>query len=73
MALAPECQSDRCGANKPRIAYQTWNAFEARTSATPGLETLQGLTQIQQLDLVNTKVSDAGLDRLKGFTHLNFL
>ena len=38
-----------------------------------GLEHLKGLSQLQQLDLSNTKISDAGLEDLKGLTKLLYL
>ena len=38
-----------------------------------GLEHLKGLTQLQSLDLTDTKVTDAGLEHLKGLTQLQSL
>jgi Leucine-rich repeat (LRR) protein len=34
---------------------------------------LQGLTQLQRLDLQNTQISDAGLPHLRGFRRLREL
>jgi hypothetical protein len=45
-----------------------------RVSATDaGLEHLQGLTQLQTLDLSHAPVTDAGLEHLKGLTQLRVL
>ena len=38
-----------------------------------GLKHLNGLTQLQDLNLMGTKVSDAGLEHLKGLTQLQSL
>ena len=38
-----------------------------------GLEHLKGLTQLQKLELSDTKVSDAGMEHLKGLTQLKKL
>ena len=41
-----------------------------RMDATAGLEQLNGLTDLQTLDLAGTEVTDAGLTHLKGLTQL---
>ena len=42
-------------------------------SATPACSTFEGLTGLTRLQLLYTKVGDAGLQHLKGLTTLEYL
>ena len=52
---------------------QTLNLNFCRQITDAGLVHLKGLTNLEQLDLVDTQVTDAGLVHLKGLTKLRTL
>jgi len=53
----------------------SWAAIYSNTSkiTDAGMEHLTGLSNLEELDLLDTKVGDAGLEHLKGLTKLKSL